>query len=171
MGRTWAGAGAGTWAPFVGGLAITPLPLSTVFGGNVVCWGVGCSPDTMLSSHFFGFLSFWSNRFWLGLARDDLGQVGLVGKQTGLPKGGGGDSCPNKRTATDKPETHLLFLSVKRRGRGDLSGRSEKIKPEYKSTVFVGVATPGQGKTRPPCATGCVVPLPGLCLSVGSPVA
>jgi hypothetical protein len=52
-------------------------------GLGTVCWGVGCSPDTMLSSHFFGFLSFWANRFWLGLVRDDLGQVGLVGKQTG----------------------------------------------------------------------------------------
>jgi hypothetical protein len=44
---------------------------SPSFGGLVV-------PPTHLCS-----LSFWANRFWLGLVRDDLGQVGLVGKQTG----------------------------------------------------------------------------------------
>jgi hypothetical protein len=136
---------------------------------GTVCWGVGYHPATSLRRVWrecrFSWGSATTPPIW------SLSFFGLIRKQTGLPKVGGGDSCPNKRTATDKPETHLLFLSVKRRGRGDLSGRSEKIKPEYKSTVFVGVATPGQGKTRPPCATGCVVPLPGLCLPVGSPVA
>jgi hypothetical protein len=135
MGRDMEQDRARHWAPFVGGLAFPPTHLSTVFGGNVVFRGGRLQPLFPFSLSLFVFC-----------------------KKRGLPKCGGGDSCPNKRTATDKPETHLLFLSVKRRGRGDLPGKSEKIKPEYKSTVCVGVATPGQGKIRPPCAVVCVVP-------------